>query len=172
MNVNTRLSGLGGGSCSCISLDRIRAVVRHGVEPLSRRVGRLATVLVKLALLDQLLLGLCLNSPTIRDRSDGFQTETNVGTQTPAASVRITLHDNALDLGHNTVLAACHHRAGHLCNGCKQTHQFDVKHAKKQHTQCDSLALGGHQHDLVVHLDTILEAKETGQHLDAKIYDK
>lgn len=58
------------------------------------------------------------------------------GAQTPAARVQVTLHDAALDLGDDTVVAGGELDGGHLSD-----------------TNGDSLTLGGHEDDLLVDLN-------------------
>lgn len=44
---------------------------------------------------------------------------THLGTETPFAGVRISLHDHSLDLCHNTMITGRNHCCGHQGNGCK-----------------------------------------------------
>lgn len=65
----------------------------------------------------------------------------------PSPGVQVALHDDTLDLGNNAVVARCHLDGGHLCVG-----------------KGDSLTLGGHEDNLLVDLNALLETEETGQH--------
>mmetsp|Transcript_1879 Transcript_1879/g.5867 ORF Transcript_1879/g.5867 Transcript_1879/m.5867 type:complete len:315 (+) Transcript_1879:860-1804(+) len=122
--VRIRAGGLFG-----VGIHLQRTVVGVLLQPRGGRLIVLATVLVELASGDQRLLGLGPRS------------------KTPAARVGLTLHDNALDLSHHTVVTGGHHSVVHLRNG-----------------NGDGLALGGDEHDLLVHFDAGLVAKQTGNH--------
>ena len=106
------------------------AIVVHVVlRPLRRRLLGDLAVLAQLALLDHLFL------------LDGL------GAEAPAAGVRVALHDAALDLGDDAVVARRELDGGHLRDG-----------------ERDRLALGRHEHDLLVERDVRLVAEQAGDH--------
>jgi hypothetical protein len=65
----------------------------------------------------------------------------------PPPGVEVTLHDDTLDLSNNTVVACGHLDGRHLCVG-----------------ERNGLTLGGHENNLLVDLDTLLESQQTRQH--------
>lgn len=69
------------------------------------------------------------------------------GSESPSAGVEIPLHDAALDLGDNSVVAGGQLYGGHL-----------------RDTEGNGFSLGGHQDNLLVDLDALLVTEETGNH--------
>jgi hypothetical protein len=65
----------------------------------------------------------------------------------PSPGVEIALHDNTLNLCNNTVVTRRHLNGGHLRIG-----------------ECDGLALGGHQNNLLVDFNALLKSQQTGKH--------
>ena len=59
--------------------------------------------------------------------------------QAPLSGVGVSLHDDSLDLGHDSVVARGHRGRRHHRDG-----------------QADGLALGSHNHDLLVDFNAIL----------------
>mmetsp|Transcript_40437 Transcript_40437/g.120645 ORF Transcript_40437/g.120645 Transcript_40437/m.120645 type:complete len:214 (-) Transcript_40437:819-1460(-) len=73
--------------------------------------------------------------------------ERGIGAETPAAGVRVALHDDALDLGHAAVVDGRHDGRRHLRDADR-----------------DRLSLGRHDDDLVVDVDAALKAQQTRNH--------
>jgi hypothetical protein len=65
----------------------------------------------------------------------------------PSPGVEVALHDDTLDLGYNTVVARRHLNGRHL-RVCER----------------NRLTLGGHENNLLVDLDALLESEKTGKH--------
>lgn len=120
-----RGSSLLGGSLS--ALLGLRVILVAGL-PGGGGVLIGAAILVKLAIRLQLLL---LN---------GSRAET------PAAGVKVALHDAALDLGDDAVVAGRHLDSAHLRN-----------------TNSNSLTLGGDENNLLVHINVLGVSQQTGQ---------
>ena len=70
-----------------------------------------------------------------------------LGSQAPPPGVGVTVHDNPLDLGDDSVVARGHLGGGHLGDG-----------------EGDGLTLGGDEDDLLVELDGGLVAEQTWDH--------
>ena len=71
---------------------------------------------------------------------------TNDRSETPLARIGVALHDDALDLGAHAMIARGHDGGGHERDG--ERHR---------------LALGGHDHDLLLDLDAVVVAQHAGQ---------
>eukprot|EP00756_Hemistasia_phaeocysticola_P014801 Hpha_TRINITY_DN15360_c3_g9::TRINITY_DN15360_c3_g9_i1::g.90449::m.90449 len=65
----------------------------------------------------------------------------------PPAGVGVPVHDNALDLRYDTVIASGDHRGGHL-----------------RDTDSNTLPLRRHHNNLITGLDAVLEAQKSGEH--------
>ena len=68
------------------------------------------------------------------------------GTKTPLSGISVSLHDDTLDLGDDAVIARGHDSGGHLSDG-----------------ERDSLALRGHDGDMLADLDAVLVAENARQ---------
>jgi hypothetical protein len=72
----------------------------------------------------------------------------------PSPGVQVALHNDTLDLSDNAMVTRCHLDGGHLGVG-----------------KGDGLTLGGHEDNLLVDLDALLEAEKTGKHELSTIAD-
>mmetsp|Transcript_9193 Transcript_9193/g.18618 ORF Transcript_9193/g.18618 Transcript_9193/m.18618 type:complete len:229 (+) Transcript_9193:540-1226(+) len=69
------------------------------------------------------------------------------GTETPAAGVEVTLHDNPLNLSHNPMVTRSHDARAHL----RDAHGH-------------SLSLRGHNNNLLPHINAVREPKKSRNH--------
>ena len=121
----------GGGSAGDLDV-RVAVLAGEidvGVEPL------LGSLLVGLTELVELLGG------------DHLLLLKSMRTETPRLGIHVTIHNDTLDLGNNTVIASGHDGGGHLSDG-----------------ESNGLTLGGHDDNKVVDIDAVVEAQETGHH--------
>mmetsp|Transcript_46471 Transcript_46471/g.77221 ORF Transcript_46471/g.77221 Transcript_46471/m.77221 type:complete len:358 (-) Transcript_46471:304-1377(-) len=107
---------------------------------LIRVVGMLLRPLVR-----RFLVGLAI---LIQSAShDHFLLLLRVGTKSPFSRIRVAIHNDPLDLGHNAVIHRRDLIGGHL--RIRQTHRF---------------AFGGHNHHFVAHFNAVIVAQNAWDH--------